>query len=109
MTWQRNDGKPHLEKCWELPDWVFVMAIQTVCAIKNLSDTMPAGRWTTASRWDIAAVLAGHPEHIIQQVIQEYPGVPPKLVLAKARQMIDKGTITGCACGCRGDFEVVNK
>lgn len=32
--------------------------------------------------------------------------VPPKVTLAKLRSMIKRGVITGCACGCRGDFEL---
>jgi hypothetical protein len=30
---------------------------------------------------------------------------PPKVILAKAASMIRRGVITGCSCGCRGDFE----
>jgi hypothetical protein len=33
-------------------------------------------------------------------------GVPPKLALAKMRQMIKKGACLGCYCGCRGDFRL---
>ena len=31
---------------------------------------------------------------------------PNKLVLAKLRKLINKGIIDGCACGCRGDFDL---
>ena len=33
-------------------------------------------------------------------------GAPRKVVLAKLQRLIDQGRITGCTCGCRGDFEV---
>jgi hypothetical protein len=33
-------------------------------------------------------------------------GVSPKLVLAKMRQMVKKGSCLGCYCGCRGDFRL---
>lgn len=36
-------------------------------------------------------------------------GVPPKLRLAKMRGLINRGLVTGCACGCRGDFEITDK
>lgn len=49
----------------------------------------PKGHW--ANRTDLAARL----------------GVPDKVLLAKLERLIKKGRITGCACGCRGDFEVV--
>lgn len=35
--------------------------------------------------------------------------VPGKLVLAKMRQMMRRGFVSGCDCGCRGDFEITNK
>lgn len=31
---------------------------------------------------------------------------PPKVVLAKLRSMVKRRVISGCACGCRGDFEL---
>jgi len=31
-------------------------------------------------------------------------GVPEKIVRAKAKGLIKRGVITGCFCGCRGDF-----
>ena len=34
---------------------------------------------------------------------------PRKLVLAKMRQLIHRGVVEGCACGCRGDFEITEK
>lgn len=30
---------------------------------------------------------------------------PAKVLNAKLRSMLRRGLITGCACGCRGDFE----
>jgi hypothetical protein len=36
-------------------------------------------------------------------------GTPEKLVLAKMRQMIKKGLVNGCGCGCRGDYEITDK
>lgn len=47
----------------------------------------PDGAWTT---WG---------------VVTERLGYPHKVVLAKARTLIDRrGTLHGCPCGCRGDF-----
>ena len=31
-------------------------------------------------------------------------GVPYKVALAKARKLIRRGLLDGCACGCRGDW-----
>lgn len=35
--------------------------------------------------------------------------VPEKLILAKLKQLIKNGLISGCCCGCRGDFEITIK
>jgi hypothetical protein len=32
-----------------------------------------------------------------------------KLILAKMRQLIKRGLVDGCDCGCRGDFEITPK
>jgi len=34
------------------------------------------------------------------------PGLPDNLVRAKMRSLIKKRYISGCGCGCRGDFEL---
>ncbi len=39
----------------------------------------------------------------VNNVLSEFP---PKVVQAKLAALIKKKKITGCACGCRGDFEV---
>lgn len=38
--------------------------------------------------------------------LAEALGFPEKVVLAKARKLIRRGVLTGCVCGCRGDFEI---
>lgn len=40
---------------------------------------------------------------------EAFPGFPSKIVLAKARQLMKRGLIDGCDCGCRGDFEITDK
>lgn len=36
--------------------------------------------------------------------IKGLPQYPRKLVMAKLSQMVAKGRLRGCPCGCRGDF-----
>jgi hypothetical protein len=51
------------------------------------------GAW--ASRWDIGDRL---------------PGMPQAVIIAKAKTLIDRRkTVSGCPCGCRGDFEFTAK
>lgn len=35
-------------------------------------------------------------------------GTPRKLQLAVMRNLINRGLVEGCTCGCRGDFEITN-
>jgi hypothetical protein len=37
------------------------------------------------------------------------PMFPPEVILAKARALIRRGLLTGCDCGCRGDFELTRE
>jgi len=37
------------------------------------------------------------------------PNTLPKIALAKMRALIKRGLVSGCACGCRGDFELTDK
>lgn len=60
----------------------------------------------TASRWNIEATLAGLPTPRDFQRWPDIPGVPTKVVLAKANTLIRAGKLRGCACGCRGDFTI---
>lgn len=36
-------------------------------------------------------------------------GLPDSLVLAKMRQLISKRLVSGCDCGCRGDYELTDR
>ena len=36
-------------------------------------------------------------------------GVNEKLVLAKMKGLIKRGLVSGCACGCCGDFEITER
>jgi len=51
-----------------------------------------ADRGYPADRWSVAARCAD---------------VPEKIVYAKLRRLVKRGLLTGCPCGCRGDYEVV--
>lgn len=37
------------------------------------------------------------------------PGTPDKVKIAKMRQLMKRGMVDGCPCGCRGDFELTEK
>ncbi len=70
-------------------------------AAKDISDEVMLGairerrgahgvpRWATL--WDIQDHLAQYPK---------------KVVVGKLNRLIKRNVIDGCACGCRGDFEI---
>lgn len=45
----------------------------------------------------------------VSRVMPEEVKDKGKLILAKMRQLNKRGLITGCFCGCRGDFEITEK
>ena len=57
------------------------------------------GKWAT---WD-------HSYFAVPTVSSVMPGVPPKLQLSKMKQLIKRKFVSGCDCGCRGDFEITDK
>lgn len=88
-------------QCKDIPDEVFLDAVR-------IASSLTGGGW--AMYWDVGCVLAGHDYHLtIQGSHAAYPNgecFPWRLVLAKARKLIDRGAMDGCPCGCRGDFEI---
>lgn len=45
--------------------------------------------------------------HNRTEIAQAFPSyTSDKLILAKMRNLICRGLVQGCACGCRGDFYV---
>lgn len=71
-----------------IPDEVMIEAIRD-----NYLDDGRWGKVTIAMGWDIHA--------------KSFPDWPYKVVLAKLRQLHKRGMVTGCPCGCRGDWHVV--
>lgn len=44
------------------------------------------------------------------EIYSAFPqGTPNRVVMAKMRRLIERGLVSGCACGCRGDFELTEK
>lgn len=72
-------------QCKDIPDEVFLEAV--VAARQE---------WGNAVRSGVEAALA------------ELMGfeVPEHVVRAKALRLIQAGRLSGCACGCRGDWEI---
>lgn len=106
------------DKAADITDEAFVAAIKECIRRRNLTRPaqdllglpVPYHGWSSATRWDVASVLAGHPELVgTAEACQNFPNMPPKVVLAKARRLIRRGVIDGCECGCRGDFAVKSR
>lgn len=43
---------------------------------------------------------------LMTELEKALPAVPRKVILAKMRALMKKGLVSGCGCGCRGDFEL---
>ena len=58
----------------------------------------------------LAAIYLCHFNNLgamLWDVERHFADVPPKVLRAKLRSLIRQRKITGCDCGCRGDFQVV--
>ncbi len=53
---------------------------------------------------------ATHGDAIVMPTVHDAmpPGTPEKVQLAKMRQLHRRGLVSGCACGCRGDWEITD-
>lgn len=65
----------------DIPDEAFLAAVRVVNNVER--------RW--AFYGDLMSAL---------------PGIPYKVLRAKADKLIRRGLLDGCACGCRGDFRM---
>jgi hypothetical protein len=96
-AWSIGDtDRPDYRHARDIPDRLFLAAVDAA--------TLDGAGWAT--RWHVGMVLGGLP---LQPFVDEVPGVPAKVVLAKARRLIRRGLLSGCDCGCRGDFELTAK
>jgi hypothetical protein len=86
--------------CKDIPDGVFLAAVDEAIRLRSEDDER---QWLWATRWDVAAVLASRPEDVGGSPV-EYAEMPERLLLAKAKRLIERGLLDGCACGCRGDL-----
>ncbi|MEU6233816.1 hypothetical protein [Kitasatospora sp. NPDC047058] len=73
-------------QCKDIPDGVFLDAVRRSPAVGGVG-------WRMS--WDVHAAL----EFLVGPV-------PVNLFYAKARKLIARGLLGGCACGCRGDFHI---
>lgn len=56
----------------------------------------------------VFAAGEGHPAHwaYTWDLAESFPMFPYKVVHAKARKLLKRRLLTGCGCGCRGDWEL---
>lgn len=65
----------------DIPDEAFLAAVRVVNEVER--------------RWALYGDL-----------MSTFPGIPYKVLRAKADRLIRRGLLDGCACGCRGDFRL---
>lgn len=99
-------------QCKDIPDAPVLRFLAKVAAGETFWTPTPEMKrgWGAAPRPHVNATwYCGEytPENSVAHAMPE--GTPEKLVLAKMRQMIRRGVVDGCPCGCRGDFEITAK
>ena len=48
-------------------------------------------------------------ERCVRNAMPDGWNLPDRLVIIKMRNLILKGYLDGCGCGCRGDYEITDK
>lgn len=92
-SWGRPRGTaPHA--CKDIPDEP---------VLRFLLDGRDQTGWRVPG-W--ATWFAGY-DNSVQQAMP--PHTPAKLARAKMAMLIRRGLVSGCTCGCRGDFEITSK
>lgn len=50
-----------------------------------------------------------HKSEHMANLSEAYPDFPQKVILAKMNALIRRGFVSGCGCGCRGDFAITER
>lgn len=80
--------------------------------VRRLSNGFPRV-YRNMSYWDIPeGIETGTGAYyantaFMSDILAIWSTVPPKVIRAKLDTLIKRGKLTGCTCGCRGDFEVI--
>lgn len=77
-----------ITKCKDIPDKPILEFLNSM-----------QGEWCNWFEDDPRSVRNSMPDNLASE----------KLIIAKMRILEKRGLITGCTCGCRGDFEITEK
>lgn len=102
--WCRGEeGRAHITE-----DQPTVNGVRQIC--KNCKTLCGLRLWKSSdiSDQEIFELINRGQVHLstIQVFFHSTRQIPPKVTQAKLAQMVNKGRLLGCACGCRGDFEI---
>jgi hypothetical protein len=89
-----SDEVVHYEHARDISDLDFLAAVRR------------AGIRTDGTGWAVVSEVVGVLGDGVRDADGNMPGVPHKVVIAKAKRLIGRGLLEGCICGCRGDFEL---
>lgn len=94
----------HIRDIDDLPVLQFLAALER----GEIAQCYNTGGGLTVWHPNTATLFDGFSNSILNALPygREYPD---KLRRAKVKSMLRKGLIDGCACGCRGDFELTDK
>ena len=81
-------------KCADIPDLTVLRAVERLSRTDwPITGGAPRGETRWVMRWDLD---------------EAFPAVPRRLMFAKCNRLIARGLLTGCTCGCRGDYELTD-
>lgn len=94
----------------EIPDVVFLTALQDEQEARR-DQLLGAHLYAAASEYYEFHLPMVNRCSVEARVAFRMPSLDPSsgLLLLKAKQLIRRHLIVGCACGCRGDYEITPK
>lgn len=85
----------------DIPDEAFL------AVVREFNEGRAPDKVLTWPGSDIPDYLVTGPRWAMVWDVAERLEAPEKVIRAKAAKLIRRGLLDGCACGCRGDFDVV--
>jgi len=96
-----------MTQCKDIPDLPILKFLAKLSRQEIVYSYENCGR--TESFRPTRACVFEEPSYSVQRAMPPEAQGQDKLVRAKMGMLIRRGLVTGCTCGCRGDFELTEK
>jgi len=97
-----------MKQCKDIQDLPILQFLRMLAG-KQIRSCYNSGGGLVCWEPQMAVLHKGFAHSITNAIDYSDGGHAPNLVRAKMASLIRRGLVDGCACGCRGDFELTEK